>query len=65
MPRFYLHICNGSGFVEDEEGMNLPDLAAARKEALKGLRSLLAEELRSGTLNMAPSLRSRTRSTFC
>jgi len=53
MPRFYLHVCNGSGFVEDEEGVELADVAAARAEAIKGLRDLMAGDLRSGTLNMA------------
>ena len=53
MPRFYLHICNGSGFVEDDEGQELADLDAARNVAVDGLRDILAGELRSGDLNTA------------
>lgn len=53
MARFYLHICNGTGFVEDEEGADYPDLDAARAAAMEGLRDVLAGELREGTLNIA------------
>ncbi len=53
MPRFYLHVCDGSGFCEDEEGLDLPDLAAARRAAIEGLRDILAGELRAGVLRRA------------
>lgn len=53
MPRYFLHVCNGNGFTEDEEGLELPDAAAARLKAVEGLRDIMAGELRSGTLNMA------------
>lgn len=53
MPRFYLHVCNGSGFVEDEEGQELPDLESAREQAIQGLRDIMAGDLRAGELNMA------------
>lgn len=53
MPRYYLHICNGTGFVEDEEGQELADPQAARNVAVEGLRDILAGELRSGNLNTA------------
>lgn len=53
MPRFYLHVCNGDGFVEDEEGLDLPSLAAARFKAIQGLRDILAGEIRSGVLRRA------------
>ena len=52
MPRYYLHIHNSSGFVEDEEGHEQPDLRAARDKALDGIRSLLAEEVRQGMLDL-------------
>jgi len=35
MPLFYLHVCNGNGFVADEEGQEFADLAAARAEAVR------------------------------
>ena len=52
MPLFYLHLCNGAGFAEDEEGTELPDLAAARKRAIEGLRDIMAAELRAGEIDM-------------
>jgi hypothetical protein len=53
MPLFYLHVCNGNGFVEDEEGTEFPDLAAARLAAIDGLRDILAAEVRAGVLRRA------------
>lgn len=53
MPRFYLHVCNGDGFTEDEEGRELRDLDAARQIAINGLRGILSEEMKAGQLNMA------------
>lgn len=53
MPRFYLHICDGGGFVEDTEGQELPDAEGAREVAIEGLRDILAGELRNGDLNTA------------
>lgn len=34
MPRFFFHIRNESGLRTDGEGMELPDVEAARKEAV-------------------------------
>ncbi|MDQ0840150.1 DUF6894 family protein [Sphingomonas faeni] len=42
MPRFFLHIDDGAQRIEDEEGSDLPDLAAAREEALSAARQLWA-----------------------
>ena len=42
MPRFFLHIEDGTQRIEDTEGSELPDLAAARQEALKAARQLWA-----------------------
>jgi hypothetical protein len=42
MPRFYLHLHDGKSRVEDPEGSDLPDLAAARQEALASARQLWA-----------------------
>jgi hypothetical protein len=52
VPRFYFHVCNGSGFTEDDEGSNQPDLAAARDNAIRGLRDITAGELQQGDLNL-------------
>jgi hypothetical protein len=48
MPRYLFHADNGAGYVEDGEGRDLPDLAAARREALKSAGEIIAEELAQG-----------------
>jgi len=53
MPRYYLHICNGIGFVEDENGHELPDEEAARAKAIEGARELIASEVRDGVMNLS------------
>jgi hypothetical protein len=53
MPRFYFHICNGNGFTEDEEGREFPDLEAARSEAVRAARDIMASEVRSGMLDLS------------
>jgi hypothetical protein len=53
MPRFYMHLCNGSEFAEDDEGIDVPDTATARARAVEGLRDVLAGDLYSGHLNTA------------
>jgi hypothetical protein len=35
MPRYYFHICTGSDLTRDADGSDLPDLDAARKQAVK------------------------------
>lgn len=53
MPIFFLHLCNGEGFVEDEEGSDHDHLRAARSTAVRGLRDALAGDLRQGYINTA------------
>ena len=52
MPRYRLHVSNSFGLAEDKEGQALPDLDAARDEAVRGIRSLLADELKSGKVDL-------------
>jgi hypothetical protein len=52
VPRYYLHICNGFGFIEDEEGQEFADSNNAREAAIIGIRDLLADELRRGEINI-------------
>jgi len=59
MPRYRFNIHNAIGFIPDEQGQELPDLEAARAEALRGARSLLAEEVRSGQMNLCGRLEVR------
>lgn len=53
MPLFYLHVCDGTGFVEDEEGLELPDEAAARDAAVRGARDLMSAEVGRGELDLS------------
>jgi len=55
MARYYLNIRNG-GYSEDPEGQELPDLDAARAEAIDGVRSLLSEDARQGQLDLAAAI---------
>jgi len=53
MPRYLFHVCNGNGFTEDEEGQEWANLDEAHKQALKEARSIMADEMRAGELNLA------------
>jgi len=52
MPRFFFHLANGSGFVEDEEGAELETLEAARQQALTAIRDIMATELKRGDISL-------------
>ena len=43
MPRYYLNLWDGDLFEEDQEGTELPDVAAARVEALRFASEILSE----------------------
>jgi hypothetical protein len=49
MATFYFHLKQGDELVIDEEGSNLPDLTAARDEALQSARELLASAIKAGS----------------
>jgi hypothetical protein len=51
MPRFYFHVFNHV-VAMDEEGTELPDLEAAREQALEGARELVCESIHKGELNL-------------
>jgi hypothetical protein len=48
MGRFYFHLRAGDKLMPDEEGIDLPDLSAARREAIEAARELLGEAIKSG-----------------
>jgi len=52
MPLYYFHIHNGTGFTRDEEGQELSGPAEAHETALAGIRSLLADELEGGGIDL-------------
>lgn len=53
MPKYHLHICNGSGFTEDVEGHEYADTDEAVEAAKRGIRDLMAGELQRGEINIA------------
>jgi hypothetical protein len=53
MPRFFLHVCNGTGFDEDLNGELHRGLFGARSSAISRLRAALTENLQNGNINVA------------
>ncbi len=47
MPRYFFHVYDDV-IAQDEEGAELPNLAAARLNALRGARELIADQVRRG-----------------
>lgn len=52
MPRFFLHLINNTAVASDDEGVELTDVSAARDQAIDGIRSVLADEVRRGMLDL-------------
>ena len=48
MPRFYFDSRDGERLVRDEDGLDLPDLAAAREEASRALGEIIKDILPDG-----------------
>jgi hypothetical protein len=48
MGRFYFHVRVGDQLIRDEEGIDLPDFSAARREAIESARELLADAIKAG-----------------
>lgn len=51
MPLFFFHV-RDSMDAADDEGLELPDVQAAKQEALRGARSLACEEVARGELHL-------------
>jgi len=47
MARFYFHFLEGTSLAADDEGIELPDLSAAVREAELAARELLAEAIKT------------------
>ena len=56
MGRFYLHIKAGGDLHYDEEGIELPSIDAARKEALFSAREMLAGAIKAGKTTVPEAL---------
>lgn len=53
MSLFYFNLCSGTEFVEDVQGVELLDYAAAHQLAVESLRGVMAGDLISGEMNTA------------
>ena len=51
MSRFFIHVRCGDTLTEDPEGYDLPNVEAARDEALAAAREILADGLKSEGLS--------------
>ena len=51
VPRFFFHLYDDVVSI-DEEGSELPDMAAVRQKAIKNARSIACQEVLEGHLNM-------------
>ena len=51
MPRFFFNIYDDV-VVDDEEGLELPDAEAARREGIRSARALACEQVLQGHLNV-------------
>jgi hypothetical protein len=56
MRRFYFHLRAGDELMPDEEGIDLPDLSAARSEAIEAARELLAGAIKDGRSEVPEAL---------
>lgn len=52
VPRFYLHVYYGDHIASDEDGLECADIGQARGEAVSGIRSILAADLRQGYVSL-------------
>ncbi len=48
MPRYFFHVRKPGGTVQDLEGIGLPSETAARTEAIKAARDIMAEHIHKG-----------------
>jgi hypothetical protein len=52
MPRFLFHLHDGVDRTLDPEGVELPDMDAVKREALKAARDVTAHEIIDGKLDL-------------
>lgn len=45
MPTYFLHLVDHGERIEDQEGQQFPSLLAARAEAIRSAREMMAESL--------------------
>ena len=53
MAQFYFIVHDNDGPPVDDEGLELPDTASARDQAIAGARSIMSDGILRGQLNLA------------
>ena len=53
MPRYYFTVHDSGGTAVDDFGLELPDIASARNEAVAGARSMMSDGVRHGELDLS------------
>ena len=48
MPHFFMHLTDGDKRTDDPQGRSFADLPAARDEAVRAAREIVAEKVRHG-----------------
>lgn len=56
MPLFRFHIRRGLEFVFDPDGLHCADFGAAKREAIRGARSIFSEQVHEGKLWLDESI---------
>jgi len=61
MARYFFDVINGTGLTKDEEGQDLPSLAAARDVAINGARALMRDEVATGFIDFSARIEVKDR----
>ena len=57
MPRYFFHLHECGTVIEDDEGIELPDLESARGRAIADARDVMAAEVQTGRLCLGCAIR--------
>jgi hypothetical protein len=52
VPRYHFQIINDTGLTPDPDGQRLPNLHEARWQAIRGIRSILSDEVKQGVFDV-------------
>lgn len=52
MPKYYFHVHDRLGVINDDEGMELADMDEVKAEAIQSAREMLAEGKKLGVLGL-------------
>jgi hypothetical protein len=52
VPHYYFDLWDEAGLIRDDEGQELADEAAGRREAVRSARSIMCEEILNGRMDL-------------